>query len=313
LGGVASATLPAVPRYTFTPWFFTAADHSDTTQVAVHRKQALADQLCRWHDDLLYTLPKDLKLRPWSSSAYYAAGQWVTSGNQTYVCVVANTNQTPSTGSTYWTAAALGERPMAQLDSDGTQQQGGAISWFLTVGPTSQPGTYSVAVVVCNRRILTQRLDAGVYYPDGERAVVVEKEATTDANTVVQSPSYGGTTITYYRSNARAADIISCTPTMTGPAGTSGALPLKNDEWVLLYGVSSAGNITQATWYRVVHAGYTPDPSDPTKGSSSITLAGPDWYGGGPNSVTDPNSRAVMVVVGGVTGVYTSTVQVKWE
>ena len=54
--------------------------------------------------------------------------------------------------------------------------------------------------------------------------------------------------------------------------------------------------MTQATWYRVVHAGYNVNSN-----TSYINLVGPDWYGG---------TAAKLIVVGGVTGVYTSTVQV---
>ncbi len=70
----------------------------------------------------------------------------------------------------------------------------------------------------------------------------------------------------------------------------AGPPPLKKDAWVLLY---STGANSQCTWYRVVHAGY--DGTD-----TYITLVGPDWYGGGPTTI---------VVVDGVTGVYTTTVQ----
>ena len=72
----------------------------------------------------------------------------------------------------------------------------------------------------------------------------------------------------------------------------SGTPPLKNNEWVLLCSTAANG---QCTWYRVVHAGY-----DTNSTTSYINLVGPDWYGG---------TAANIVIVGGVTGVYTTTVQ----
>jgi len=89
------------------------------------------------------------------------------------------------------------------------------------------------------------------------------------------SPSYGGTIVTY--TNGTNGDIVSGPP------------PIKNDMWVLLCSTA------QCTWYRVVHAGY-----DISSTTSSITLVGPDWYGGPAGNI---------VIVDGVTGVYTETVQ----
>ena len=78
---------------------------------------------------------------------------------------------------------------------------------------------------------------------------------------------------------------------ITGNGPLSTDPPLKNDAWVLLCSTSTG----QSSWYRVVHAGY-----DSTGNQTHVNLVGPDWYG---------NTTAVMVVVGGVTGVYTSTIQ----
>jgi hypothetical protein len=100
-----------------------------------------------------------------------------------------------------------------------------------------------------------------------------ERVAPTTGVLNYATPSYGGNIVTC------AGDIVS------GPPA------IKNGSWVLLY---STGANAQYTWYRVVHAGY-----DGT--NSNITLVGPDWYG---------NGAAYIVVVDGVTGVYTETVQV---
>jgi hypothetical protein len=55
--------------------------------------------------------------------------------------------------------------------------------------------------------------------------------------------------------------------------------------------------LIQASWYRVVGAGY-----DGT--NTNISLVGPDWYGS-----TNPNYTTTAVSISGVTGVYTTTVQ----
>jgi type II secretory pathway pseudopilin PulG len=177
-----------------------------------------------------------------------------------------------------------GERPVAMNQSQGN------FSWFLTVAPTNtetatavaQKRTYSVSIVVCNGRILTQ---AGAQ-PDGERVIYVTPASGGDTTTRIDSPSYGGTSVAYSGEGTRTADVV------------SGDLPVKNDQWVLLH------SNMQCTWYRVVHAGYGPDSADPSnkmKGVSRINLVGPDWYGG---------TAANIVVIGGVTGVYTTTVEI---
>ena len=166
-----------------------------------------------------------------------------------------------------------GERPEAMYEKQGN------FSWFLTVAPASSEATlavankrlYSVAVAVCHKRILTQTSGQ----PDGERMIPT---ALADTFTCT-SPGYGGTTVTF-----------------VGPDLISGEPPLKKNEWILLYSTDTASSlIVQATWYRVVHAGY-----DTNSTTNYITLVGPDWHGG---------TAAKIVVVGGVTGVYTTTVQ----
>jgi len=76
--------------------------------------------------------------------------------------------------------------------------------------------------------------------------------------------------------------------TTTGSAGTT---TLKNNDWALLYNTSG----TQYTWYRAVGIGY-----DTSISQTRMTLVGPDWYGG---------TNASLLVIPGVTGVYTATVK----
>jgi hypothetical protein len=74
---------------------------------------------------------------------------------------------------------------------------------------------------------------------------------------------------------------------------------LKNDDWIFLIddsGTAPSAPIVQATWYRVVGAGF-----DGT--NTNITLVGPDWLG------ASGTATLTAVHVRGVTGVYCETVQ----
>lgn len=66
-------------------------------------------------------------------------------------------------------------------------------------------------------------------------------------------------------------------------------IDVSDGQWVFLYG-------SQTAWYRVVCAGY-----NETNNTTWLTLAGPDWYGG--------TSSISMLVVRGVTGVYTTNIK----
>jgi hypothetical protein len=145
----------------------------------------------------------------------------------------------------------------------------GTFSWFMTVAPDPLQATLFNVSVVVCQKRVLTQT-GGV--PDGERLIA--------GVTCGASPSYGGNTVTC------SSDVTSATP------------PIKNDAWVLLY---STGTNAQSAWYRVVSAGY-----DVGSNTSNITLVGPDWYGGATGGAA---GTANIVVVGGVTGVYTETVQ----
>jgi hypothetical protein len=123
-----------------------------------------------------------------------------------------------------------------------------------------------------------------------------------------------------YKRNISAAgeDTASAAPhavsVLSGPIGYGGVTisvtgkwptnwNLKDNDWILLCStVTGTGALNQATWYRVVGAGY-----DQTSNVTNITLVGPDWNGGDSTSV--PACTFTAVSVSGVTGVYTTTVQ----
>ena len=169
LGGVTTA--PYVQRTTFRqpalPLMITPID----LQPAIHMKQALADQVFRWQDDLIFDLPKDTSLRP-----------------RGYV------RDTNGLEAPY--PLLPGETTTLTAPLTPINRSMGNFSWFFTVAP--QPGTanvYTVSVVVCYKRILTQT--GGV--PDGERFIPPVAGGTVTC----LSPSYGGTTVTC------AGDVIS--------------------------------------------------------------------------------------------------------
>jgi len=203
-----------------------------------------ADDLFRWRDDLIYFQPKDM-----------TAGNSPTNGERPAGAFTDSNYSTISTTINTTTGVVI---PASE----------GNYSWFLTVAPqivnSVNTGTFSVAAVVCYKRVLTKNSSG---QPDGERNIL-STNVTCDS-----SPSYGGVGITI-KGNV-----------IAGPP------PLKSNEWILLY------STTQCTWYRVVSVGYDASAVPP---STRIALVGPDWYGG---------SSATVVVVGGVTGVYTTTVQ----
>lgn len=193
--------------------------------------------------------------------------------------------------------ANAGDRPMSVVDTiTGEQLRNANYSWFLTVAP-KQSDKFLVSIVVCKGRILTQTgTPPENAQPDGE-------EYTNPTTFEVTSPSgpigYGGLSI-------RIEDQVN-TPPVSWPTKWN----LKKNDWILLYSTNSANSyqIGWASWYRVVHAGF-----DGTY--THITLVGPDWHGGNgtmdwygndsPNPLQDPMHA---ISVQGVTGVYTTTVQ----
>jgi prepilin-type N-terminal cleavage/methylation domain-containing protein len=172
-----------------------------------------------------------------------------------------------------------GERPMP-----GGGGYIGDFSWFLTVTaspseaawPWPQKRQFNVSVVVCWKRVFTNySTDAA---SPGETIV---PNVTCDS-----ADGYGGIGISYQNSTV---------------------MP-KEKEWVLLYAIDPATSaIKQATWYRVVSAGSDGAATPATR----VSLVGPDWHGGqgGTGSPVSPDNSVKLIVIKGVTGVYTRTVQ----
>jgi len=172
-----------------------------------------------------------------------------------------------------------GERPMGMfIQADGsektspvtaTQATGGEFSWFATVTPSL--GEMNAGLTWNQRRQYSV-------------SVVVCWRRTFDntGETLVQgvncdsATGYGGIGIWYPNTNT------TVTPSVPNPVP-------KENEWVLLNGTMGPA------WYRVASAG-----DDGT--NIRVSLVGPDWYNGA-------STTANLIVVKGVTGVYTTTVQ----
>ena len=171
-----------------------------------------------------------------------------------------------------------GDRSSLQI-SGGVPQNEGNFSWFFTATPSPaeatlplpQRRTYNVSVVVCHKRVFT---DSGT--DPGERVESVVCD---------MSPSPGGVGITL--------------------AGTQ---KLRDDQWILL----TSGS--QVSWYRVAAVGSVTGGNG--NSMTRATLVGPDWNGslggtvtqsGGDVSISFDNSVNALII-GGVTGVYTSTI-----
>lgn len=103
-----------------------------------------------------------------------------------------------------------------------------------------------------------------------KREFTTAAERTAGAN--ILGGGYGGGTITLINNDADTSPLV-----------------VRENEWILLY------SATQCAWYRAVSS-VTINNGD----TEWLSLVGPDWHGG----------AATAVVIPGVTGVYTTTVQV---
>jgi hypothetical protein len=177
-----------------------------------------------------------------------------------------------------------GDRPM--LGSGGYI---GDFSWFLTVAaspneiqagipwyqatPLLQRRQFNISVVVCWKRDFS--VDSS-NQPAGEQ--------TCDLSNV--SGGIGGATVS-----------VANDTNVDHPINK-----VREDQWVMLVAFDATTNAPlQAYWYRVVGVGR-----DLTATNNMLTLVGPDW------DTTNLSANGVnvrLIVINGVTGVYTRTVQ----
>ncbi len=79
---------------------------------------------------------------------------------------------------------------------------------------------------------------------------------------------------------------------------------MREDQWVMVVGLDAYNTPIVGSWYRVVGVSRDQDlKNHPSQPVNMLSLVGPDWQ-------ANSNVRNVnVVVIDGVTGVYSSTVQ----
>ena len=191
---------------------------------------------------------------------------------------------------------ANGDRPILVVDGNGYGYIGN-FSWFLTVAaspsevqagipwyqaaPLLQRRQFSISVVVCWKRDFTVDTTG---QPQGEQ--------TCDLGGPLPS-SIGGATITLPATDANMEHPIN---------------KVKEDQWVMLVAFDSSTPPVpiMANWYRIVGVGR--DLSQTSPPVNMLSLVGPDW------NTTNLNVTSVkLIVVNGVTGVYTRTVELDYD
>jgi hypothetical protein len=171
---------------------------------------------------------------------------------------------------THGAGAPMDENP----GNNGIPAVAGHYSWFCTVVSAACEATllpadktlFTVSVAVCYRR------NYSMSPPAGERPAEVSATATF-VGASAGSVSPGGGSLTLDK-----------------------AVPVKENDWILLYAPGAAAMPAQCNWYRVVGVG---EDTATAAGITYLTIAGPDWYG----------ATATAVIVDSVIGVYTETVE----
>ncbi len=195
----------------------------------------------------------------------------------------------------------------------------GNFSWFFTVAGSPadyQPGTppalptgtpwlqrklFSVSIVVCYKRdfAVAPAGDSRNPDPEGEQSWPVTYTPPTNPSTSNGFTGFGlgGGTIQLDTTNK--------------PLDADGNHPInrvKEDQWVMLVGLDATNNPIVGNWYRVVGVGR--DLSQTSPPVNMLSLVGPDWPGCQYDSAGNAIIQKVnLVVVNGVTGVYTRTVE----
>lgn len=170
-----------------------------------------------------------------------------------------------------------GDRPVPVVVG-GNPQSEGNFSWFLTVCPSPSDINMIPPVPVGLRRNYT--VSVVVCY---KRDFTGGEYATT-MPIILPGGGYGGGTVQLNLADIGIIDNV------------------KTDQWVMLVGRDLGSGVpVVAKWYRVVgvFVGSTVDSISP-----HLSLVGPDWD----TNCFGPNIRTDLVVVEGVTGVYTTTV-----
>jgi hypothetical protein len=211
-----------------------------------------------------------------------------------------------------------GDRPTPPIIGGvpATGQFIGNFSWFFTVAgspadyhpgppvtgtPWVQRQLFSVSVVVCWKRNFKIAIDGRNPAPEGEQSCAVKYDPTkitATCNGFTEGFGYGGGTIAlcdYPTDN-------NLDPNPSHPINK-----VREDQWVMLVGLDNSAPPVPivGAWYRVVGVSREQDVTNhPSQPVNMLSLVGPDW-------AANSNVQFVnVVVIDGVTGVYSSTVQV---
>jgi hypothetical protein len=178
----------------------------------------------------------------------------------------------------------------------------GDFSWFFTVMGTPSDYTHSIAwqnrrqftvsAVVCWKRNFATATDSRNPDPEGEQSWPLQYFAgsiSQTCNGFTSGFGYGGGTI----------ELLN---TASNPLDTNAIHPInkvREEQWVMVVGLDTNNNPIVGSWYRVVGVSR----NTTSQAVDMLSLVGPDWP-------TNPNVTSVnVVVVNGVTGVYTRTMQ----
>ncbi|MBN2581157.1 MAG: prepilin-type N-terminal cleavage/methylation domain-containing protein [Pirellulales bacterium] len=187
-----------------------------------------------------------------------------------------------------------GERPTvagAGLTNEGNY------TWFFTVSPSSselnlpvgQRTSYTVSAAVCFKRNFGTEVIGTTKLPVGERTVRLKPVQLISGQPPACFPGMGiGGGAMVLENNVDSYDR---------------PLNIQNKGWVLLVRRDANGYPRKCSWYRVVNQAMDIDSTSTT--GPTVTLAGPDWD----TNVPDPTGHPdILIVIDGVIGVYTTTV-----
>ena len=152
--------------------------------------------------------------------------------------------------------------------------------------------------MVCSNRNFAIATDVRTPDPEGEQSWPVQY---TTGGGFTGGFGVGGGTIQLYSDSSNPLDGNTNHPINK----------VKEDQWVMLVGLDATNNPIVGKWYRVVGVGRSLDPATPSQPVNMLSLVGPDWP-----QIRDPSDSTKLlvatvnvVVVDGVTGVYTRTMQ----
>ena len=188
------------------------------------------------------------------------------------------------------------ERPRMTTSASATIVSEGSYSWFFSVVPAATEMSmpvkgrrlFNVSVVVCYKRAFqtfdsTQPVSAANSLDGEHTAYINSQNVAAPKTTGFPGMGIGGGTV---------------------QLDANSNVNVKANQWVMLYHLHfDASNkpvpqLNRCNWYRVLSVG-----KDATS-TTSLTLSGPDW---------DPNLDAILVVVPGAIGVYTTTMELDWD